>query len=159
MYRRILVAIDGSSASRRALDHALKLADESRARVRLLNVVDESIAAALTMQPEEIARSGYVVRSLREPGQKALTAGETRAARRHLKVETQQKPCRGRPAAETIVQAAKRWRADIIVMGTHGRRGWNRLMLGSTAEGVVRAAPVPVLLVRTGRSQPRGRAS
>jgi nucleotide-binding universal stress UspA family protein len=60
------------------------------------------------------------------------------------------------PVAEIIVSQAKKQRADLIVIGTHGRRGVTRLVMGSDAEGVVRRSPVPVLLVRS-REQPRGK--
>ena len=60
------------------------------------------------------------------------------------------------PAADLIVRQAKRWRADLIVLGTHGRRGLRRLVLGSDAEQIVRTSPVPVLLVRA-RPAPRRR--
>ena len=58
----------------------------------------------------------------------------------------------GGHAADIIVAQAKKWRADIIVIGTHGRRGLRRLVMGSDAEEVVRTSPVPVLLVRPKRS-------
>ena len=57
-------------------------------------------------------------------------------------------PSGGRHASDVILDEAKRWRADLIVMGTHGRRGFNRLLLGSDAERVLRDTPVPLLLVR-----------
>ena len=62
---------------------------------------------------------------------------------------------RGRLVSEAIIDDAKRWGADLIVMGTHGRRGFNRLLMGSDAERVLLDAPVPVLLVR--RERPKRR--
>jgi nucleotide-binding universal stress UspA family protein len=80
-------------------------------------------------------------------GRKALAAAETRARRKGLRAETAllEKPV-GR-VADAIVADAKRWRADLIVMGTHGRSGFDRLLIGSNAELVARHSPVPVLLV------------
>jgi nucleotide-binding universal stress UspA family protein len=54
--------------------------------------------------------------------------------------------------ADIVTRQARRWKADLIVMGTHGRRGVNRMIMGSDAELVVRNAPMPVLLVRSGSS-------
>jgi nucleotide-binding universal stress UspA family protein len=54
----------------------------------------------------------------------------------------------GRRASDVILEAAIKWRADLIVMGTHGRRGLDRLLIGSDAERVLRSTPVPLLLVR-----------
>jgi nucleotide-binding universal stress UspA family protein len=54
----------------------------------------------------------------------------------------------GRPAGELVIIAAKEWSADLIVCGTHGRRGLRRIVMGSDAEYIVRHAPVPILLIR-----------
>jgi nucleotide-binding universal stress UspA family protein len=58
--------------------------------------------------------------------------------------------------ADVILNEARKWRADLLVMGTHGRRGFSHLLLGSTAEGVVRASAKPVLLVRGNPSRATG---
>jgi len=67
-----------------------------------------------------------------------------------VKAETVQVESRGRAVSDVILAEARRSHADVIVMGTHGRRGLNRLLLGSDAERVLREAPVPVLLTRVG---------
>jgi nucleotide-binding universal stress UspA family protein len=59
--------------------------------------------------------------------------------------------------AEVILNEARKWRADLVVMGTHGRRGFSHMLLGSTAEGVVRSSAKPVLLVRGNASRGSGR--
>jgi nucleotide-binding universal stress UspA family protein len=68
-----------------------------------------------------------------------------------VRAKTLMRETLGGPAAYTIVRDARRQRADLIVLGTHGRRGLRRLVLGSDAEAVVRTSPVPVLLVRAGK--------
>ena len=78
-----------------------------------------------------------------------LEEARTRAAAAELQVETVLYDDLGLPVEERILTAAQNWPADLIVMGTHGRRGVKRAMLGSSAEAVLRASPIPVLLVRT----------
>jgi len=80
---------------------------------------------------------------------KILDQARTRATAAELPVETVLYDDLGLPVEERIVMAARDWPADLIVMGTHGRRGVTRAMLGSSAEAVLRTSPVPVLLVRT----------
>ena len=94
------------------------------------------------------SRTGQLVESLREGGAATLEAAETVALAHALKPETVLLDNFGGRAADMIVDQAKQWPADLIVMGTHGRRGVSRLVMGSDAELVLRSSPVPVLLVR-----------
>ena len=142
MYKRILVPVDGSSASMRGLDEAIELARHNQAGLRVLHVVD-GIAfvdrhSALTSDAD----------TFREAGRKLVKDVMARVKKRHAKAEASTVENLTGRAADSIVKEAKKWRADLIVMGTHGRRGFNRLVLGSDAEIVLRMAPVPVLLVR-----------
>jgi nucleotide-binding universal stress UspA family protein len=89
------------------------------------------------------------LKALREEGRKLLAKAETKARQRHLKVDTVLLESFGHRVADLIVKQAKKWRADVVVLGTHGRRGLSRILMGSDAEMVVREAPVPVLLVRS----------
>ena len=147
MYTRILVPIDGSPTASLGLDEAIGLAADEHARLRLLNVIDEGILLpALYAYP--IGDPGDVIDSLRVSGKKALTAAAARAAKRGVATESAQLESHLHPVSDAILADARKWRADLIVMGTHGRRGLNRLILGSDAERVLRDAPVPVLLVR-----------
>jgi nucleotide-binding universal stress UspA family protein len=160
MFKRILVPIDGSSTSNRGLEQAIALAKDQSARLCLLHVVDElplnpGLEGTIYLPPTYVES---VMKALRDKGQKLLAKAETRARQRRLRVETVLQKIRGRPVAEVIIHQANKWRADVIVLGTHGRRGLSRLLMGSDAEMVVREAPVPVLLVHSpGRS--RNRAS
>jgi nucleotide-binding universal stress UspA family protein len=143
-YKRILVPVDGSPTSARGLKEAIKLARESRARLRLLYVVEEYSAFAA---PELGANVGPLLDALAAAGRKALARIERGARAAGARPETVLvEDCGGR-VADAIVQQAKRWRADLIVMGTHGRRGVKRVLLGSDADLVVRYSPVPVLLI------------
>jgi len=148
IYKRILVPVDGSPTSAAGLNEALRLAKNQKARVRLIHIVDEvpifsSAEGGLNIEP--------VVESLKSGGKRILARAEKLAAARGAKAETELFENATSRVADVLVARAKRWRADLIVMGTHGRRGVNRLMLGSDAELVVRNSPVPVLLVRSAR--------
>ena len=148
MYRRILVPVDGSAASMMGLGHAIELAKDQSARLRVLNVVDDLIMAPMMMEPSSAADLTYILDSLRADGQKVLSKAAAVAAKSGVKAETAQVESRGQNVSDVILADARRSRADVIVMGTHGRRGLNRLLLGSDAERVLREAPVPVLLTR-----------
>ena len=91
--------------------------------------------------------------ALRKDGRKLLARAEKRAKKNNVKVETVLLETLGHRVADLIIKQAKKWRADVIVLGTDGRRGFSRLLIGSDAEMVVREAPVPVLLVRSPKLQ------
>ena len=161
MYRRILVPVEGSAASMMGLRHAIGLAKDQHARLRVLNVVDDLIIAPMMMDPGGAADLSYVLDSLRADGRKVLDKAAALAEKSGVKTETAQTESRGQLVSEVILADARRSRADVIVMGTHGRRGLNRLLLGSDAERVLRESTVPVLLTRheqAKRSAPKGRA-
>jgi nucleotide-binding universal stress UspA family protein len=143
-YKRILVPVDGSPTSNRGMTEAIKLAKSSRARLRLLHVVEEFAAFSA---PEVGVDIGPVLEAMRAGGRKTLARIERRAREAGARPDTALAENYGMRVADTIVAQAKRWRADLIVMGTHGRRGIGRALLGSDAELVVRYSPVPVLLV------------
>ena len=145
MYQRILVAVDGSPTSLRGLDEAIKLAKSSGGRLMLVHVVSE-----LFMTGDVVPAIYYdtIVQALREAGIKVLEQAATLVRRADVPCEPQLIETLGGRVADQIVKQARHWSADLIVMGTHGRRGLERLAMGSDAELVLRAATVPVLLVR-----------
>ena len=145
MYKRILVPIDGSSTSDRALQEAIKLIGEQPALLRLVHVVDDL---------QFLDAEGYVdyaeLRELtRKIGERALAKAKEVAQQADITVETSLMEANGERIAGVIDAEAISWSADLIVIGTHGRSGFNHLLFGSVAEGVVRGASVPVLLVRS----------
>jgi nucleotide-binding universal stress UspA family protein len=151
MFRRILVPIDGSPTSNKGLEEAMALARNQSGRLCLLHVVDESMVTR-GFDGTMYVPANYVdefLKALREEGRKLLAKAEAKARQRHLKVDTVLLESLGHRVADLIVKQAKKWRADVVVLGTHGRRGLSRLLMGSDAEMVVREAPVPVLLVRS----------
>jgi len=146
MFKRILVAVDGSDTANLALHEAIKLAGELHAQLRIVHAVDtvninlgaeyydsSSISDALTKGGREILRKAELV--AREAG----ISVETRL----IEIDTL-----GHRIPEVIAADAESWPADLIVICTHGRRGLSHLFLGSVAEGVVRVATKPVLLIR-----------
>ena len=148
VYRRILVPVDGSPTSTAGLNEALRLAKNQKARIRLVHIVDERMIfstaeAGLNIEP--------VIEALKSGGKRLLDRAAKLAASRGVRAETELLENAANQVADVLVARARRWRADLIVMGTHGRRGVNRLVLGSDAELVVRNSPVPVLLVRSAR--------
>jgi nucleotide-binding universal stress UspA family protein len=146
MYQRILVPTDGSATSSKGLKEAIALAKLTGGRIRLLHVVD-------TM-PMSIAAEGLVGFSadllpiLRESGQAILDLARKRTEAEGIAVETTLREVIAGRVCDLVVEEASSWPADLIVLGTHGRRGVGRLLLGSDAEQVLRSATVPVLLVR-----------
>jgi len=147
MFKRILVPLDGSSTSERGLEQAIKLASERRATLYLLHVVDEQV---LTQSIDaDAATVDSLLGSLRDSGMKILDEAQARARKRRSRSTPVLVENMLRSVADVIVAQARKRRADLIVMGTHGRRGIKRVVMGSAAEGVVRTTPVPVLLVRS----------
>jgi nucleotide-binding universal stress UspA family protein len=143
MYGKILVAVDGSPASMRGLDEAMRLAKQTGGRLLLVHVVNEFIVV-----DEPALNYELITQALRESGVKVLEEATARVKRSDVPCEHKLIETLGVRAADEIVREAKQWPADLIVMGTHGRRGLKRLAMGSDAEMVLRLAPVPVLVVR-----------
>ena len=146
-YRKILVAVDGSKASAKGLREALRLAKSARAKLVILHVVDEYPAFAAMDAAMAGAPGMDLVPALKASGRVLARAKKTADAA-GVRATTVLREMLSGPAAYPIVREARKQRADLIVMGTHGRRGVRRLVLGSDAEQVVRTASVPVLLVR-----------
>jgi nucleotide-binding universal stress UspA family protein len=159
MFKCILVAIDGSGASNAGLKSAVQLASDQKSTLVGLHVVDD---AAITLNFE----GGYVPAayvdelydSLRENGRKILAKAAATAKAAGLDMKQVLADARGRTIADAILAEARKAKADAIVIGTHGRRGLSRVLMGSDAEAVVREARVPVVLVRSAERAPRKRA-
>jgi len=148
LYDRILVPTDGSREGEQAIAHAVDLAEAHGAAVSGLYVIN---TASYNGLPMETSWEG-VTALLNTDAQEAVETVEKLGAERDVPVETE--IVEGSPSTE-IVRTAESQECDLIVMGTHGRGGIDRLLLGSVAEKVVRAAHVPVLTVRVG-AEPAG---
>lgn len=142
LFKKILVPIDGSQTASKALDYALKLAQADQAEVRLVYCIDE---LSLLSSHEY---SGEIAQLARESGHKVLESGMAKASTAKVKADTRLIDRAGQRLGESVADAAGEWGADLVVLGTHGRRGIGRVLLGSGAEQVMRMSPVPVLMVR-----------
>jgi nucleotide-binding universal stress UspA family protein len=146
MYGNILVPIDGSDTAQRGLDEAVGLAKSLRSRIRLIHAINE---AELVSASAVGGNYDLLLEQLRKYGASILHAAQAAVRREGIDVDTLLLEANGTVAGEQILKAAADWPADLIVCGTHGRRGIRRIVMGSDAEYVVRQSPVPVLLVRT----------
>jgi nucleotide-binding universal stress UspA family protein len=147
MYQRILVPVDGSPTSKHGLQEAIRMAKLTGGKLRLLHVVDDT-SIALSFDAYAGYPSDWLER-LRESGESLLADARAVATAEGVEVETALRDDFAVPVHELIVSEAGAWPADLIVLGTHGRRGIGRVMLGSSAENVLRRSPIPVLLVRS----------
>lgn len=145
MYQKILVAVDGSATSLRGLDEAIRVAKATGGRLRLVHVLNTLILES------EIASTAYyqaLADSIRDSGVKILEHAATIVRDAGVPFEKKMIEKIGAHAAEEIIAQATDWGAELVVLGTHGRRGLTRLVMGSDAERVLRQSPVPVLMVR-----------
>lgn len=145
MYERILVPVDGSATSNLGLTEAIKLGKLTGAQLLLLHAVD---IAAVSVTPEASAAMPQLFDAMRDAGKELLARARAVAEAAGVRVETVLVDTLQGRVSDLVVEQAQTWRADLIVIGTHGRRGVSRVLMGSDAEQVVRTATVPVLLVR-----------
>jgi len=139
--KTILVPTDFSENAEQALDYAVALAAKLDAKVHLINVIGMQMLGA----EYGIAVTQSMVEDIMRGNQTAL---DNLVAARAAKASFGPAELEFGDARAVIQATAQKINADLIVMGTHGRRGMSRLLLGSVAESVVRTAPCPVLLVR-----------
>jgi nucleotide-binding universal stress UspA family protein len=146
MFKNILVPVDGSPTSNKGLAEAVKLAKSQKATLIVLHVVDENVVT------QSALGGGYFIEGLLEGllenGKKVLAKAVADAKKQGVTVKPVLIEDIGMAVSAVIVAQAKKLKADLIVIGTHGRRGVSRLLMGSDAEGVVRSASAPVMLVR-----------
>lgn len=145
-YKHILVAVDGSPVSDRALQEAITLAQALQAQLRIVHVIDEMVLN-LDMGFADMNESLALIQN---SGKQILETATKQAQDKGIKVESTllKIDSLGVRIGEVIARDAVDAKADLIVMGTHGRRGISRVLMGSVADTVVRVAVPPVLLVR-----------
>ncbi|WP_428851444.1 universal stress protein [Imbroritus primus] len=146
MYSRLLVPIDGSPTAHLALEHASTLARLSGATVVLLHVIEATEYShgfeSATVYFNEV-RPGFLAM-----GQALLDKAASQLQQDGVAVETVLVESKGSRVSELVAAQVETSRCDLVILGTHGRRGVNRFLLGSDAEQVARIASVPVMLVR-----------
>jgi len=145
MYSRILVPIDGSETAERGLAEAVELAAQLKSQIVLLTVVDDY---PILVEMASMAAFEEIRHQRVKFGEGILDLARRRIVEAGVPCEVVLREVAAQRAATTIVDVALEQKCSLIVMGTHGRRGLNRLAMGSDAEWVVREASVPVLLVR-----------
>ncbi len=134
-FKKILLAVDEEPVAAHATDIGMELARALNAETALVYVIDT---------PVGYSGPGELIASAEQEGKKLLSDFSERLAPKSSMLKFLQV---GAPGAE-IVKAAREWPADLIVIGSHGRSGMQRALLGSVAEAVMRHAPCPVLVVR-----------
>ncbi len=146
MFKRIMVAVDGSRTADQALQEAITLATELQAQLRIVHAVD----IVNINLGAEFPNSSEISDAMTKNGREILRKAEAVARAAGISVETRliEIDTMGHRIPEMIAADAEAWPADLIVICTHGRRGLSHLILGSVAEGVVRVATKPVLLIR-----------
>jgi nucleotide-binding universal stress UspA family protein len=148
MYRKILAATDGSQSANKAVRHAAELAKTTSARLTIVNVTQMWSSLDIAHAAEAGARNpiGEYEAMAAKSAERILAAAKALATADGADCETLH--VQDRAPAEGIIAAAKDKGCDLIVMGTHGRRGLERLLLGSQAVEVLSTSNVPVLVVR-----------
>lgn len=146
MYKHILVPVDGSEPSKNALRTAISFAKEVGARIRLVHVIDNT--AYLTGYDATGGANGELFAAVRDSGFRILKESMTTVLAERLDVDHLLVDDVSGRLGDLIAKVATQFGADLIVVGTHGRRGPSRLLLGSGAEQIIRLSPVPVLVTR-----------
>jgi nucleotide-binding universal stress UspA family protein len=142
LFKKILVPIDGSDTADKAMRMALDMARESLASVRFMHVIDDDRYFNSYEFSAELRTDAL------DSAKKLLQNAMDAAAALGVNADTQLINKPGQRLGENVADEAQSWGADLVVVGTHGRRGLGRMLLGSGAEQVVRLSPVPVLMVR-----------
>jgi len=147
MYQKILVPLDGSGTAERGLAEAVRLAAAFNSSLVLLHVIDDF---PMSLEMASVQAYEETMQRLRSFGQKLLDSAAATAQAANVPAQTRLREITSERVGRAIIDEARNNGCGLIVMGTHGRRGFNRVMMGSDAEFVARASPVPVLLVRSG---------
>jgi len=146
MYDRILVPVDGSPTSDKGLTEAIALARLTGGRIKLLHVFEPPFLAIGS--ESALMRGEDIYNVARDAGEHVLARASTQVNASGVEAAQVLLESEGRRLCDLVTETALAWGASLIVLGSHGRRGLQRMLLGSDAEQILRTAPVPVLLVR-----------
>jgi len=146
MFKRIVVTMDDTKVANYALDKAIELAREQKAALRIVHVVDY---VNLTAGVEGVHVERFMD-SIKDFGKEVLERAVGRAKKNGIKAQRKliESSELMSHIADKILTDATKWRADLIVIGTHGRRGIRRLFWGSVAEDIMRNSTIPILIFR-----------
>lgn len=145
MYRTILIPTDGSATSESAVEQGLELARLMRAEVTFLHVLENPLTSGYAT-PETLPYSAQLYQDLKASAAEILQRATDKAEKAGVTAKVNL--VENRDPVQAIVDASKDF--DAVVMGTHGRRGFNRWMFGSVAEGALRRSEKPFLMIRGG---------
>lgn len=148
MYTRILVAIDNSDTAKKALFEAVRVAAAFKARLCIAHALDEGLLAQHALGIGIFLDAEKIKAEMRQVAQDLLAAAVATAIAGGAVAESRLIESEKKRTAEQITDAAREWQADLIVVGTHGRHGVERLLVGSVAENLMRLAPMSLLMVR-----------
>ena len=151
MFERILVSVDGSDTSNQALVTATQMAKDSAGRAcwRLAHVLEDALTVGGYAQfGADLSGLQEAQASVRDSGNQLLDDALQITRSAGIAADTQLLERHNNSLGAVISGAAQRWHADLVVVGTHGRHGLGRVLMGSGAEDIVRSALVPVLVVR-----------
>jgi len=155
LFEKILVPLDGSEHSLRALEIALRIAKEFNGKITLVHVYSVNVRPVFMSEPTTLAPSGVpvitpaefsnVVEAARKAGASVLTDGEKRIKTEGVQVDT---ALREGHTVQEILKAARDGEFDLIVMGARGVSKIREILLGSVSDGVIRNSPCPVLVTK-----------
>lgn len=148
MYTRILVAIDSSDTAKKALDEALRLANALTAKLCIAHALDEGPLVQHALGIGTYIDADKIKGEMRQLAGQLLDGAVATAAASGITAERLLIESEKKRTAEQIADAAVQWHADLIVVGTHGRHGVERLLVGSVAENLTRLASTSLLMVR-----------
>ena len=148
MYKRILVAIDNSTTAQKALSEAITLAKALGANLCIANAADEGPLSQHGMGLGSYIDIDKAKEEMRNAGNALLAQALAQAHAAGAQAEVQLLESSHKRLGDMIIHAATEWHADLVVMGTHGRRGFERFLVGSVAEHMVRTSLTSLLLVR-----------
>jgi len=148
MYKKIFVAIDNSSTARKALDEAIVLAGSLKASICITFVADEAALTQHGMGLGSYIDVDKIKTEIRAGAHKMLDEAVTRATAAGCPAESLLIESANRRVAEAISEAAESWGGDLLVIGAHGVRGFERLLVGSVAENLTRISLISLLIVR-----------
>lgn len=149
IYKNIMIAIDGSPITEAVVNETIKLIEgnDKEINLHILYVIDETAlnySGGVFDYPSYFEACKEAGRSLLDQAQETISQHSTAKIKTYM---VELKPLEGR-IAELIIKEAQKWPADLLILGTHGRRGFSRLIIGSVAENVLRLATMPILLAQ-----------
>lgn len=144
-YHHILVPVDGSKISFSAVQHAAKIAQAFNSQLTLISLIAEDPFTGTDFYYSSAIMKEYFIEA-EANAKKALTEALSLATALGAHAETE--IIRGAVSAEGIIETAHKLNADLIVMGSHGRKGFQKFLLGSFAQDVLGSSELPVLIIK-----------